>query len=67
LIDPHFEVIEKFGTFASQRDYRKKLAAWQVRMFQELSKYYDTNLVAVIMAPMFPEQSRNTLWKMRLK
>jgi len=67
LIDPHFDVIEKFGTFASQKDYKKKLEVWQTKMFQALNKYYDSNLVANIMAPMFPEDSRNTMWKLRLK
>ena len=67
LVDKHFVVTEKFGTFASQKDYKTKLEAWQLKMFQELNKYYDTNLVAVMMAPMFPEQARNCLWKMKLK
>lgn len=65
LVDPLFEVTEKYGTFASQKDYKQKLEAWQVKMYQELKRYYDSNLIAVIMAPMFPEQSRNTLWKMK--
>ena len=38
---------------------------WQKNMFEELGKYYDTNLMSVLMAPMFPEQSRNCLWVLR--
>lgn len=36
-------------------------------MFSELRKYYDTNLLSNIMAPFFPEQSRNTLWVLKVK
>lgn len=67
LIKPHFEVIAKYGTFASQKDYKKLMTPAQQEMFKDLSAYYDSNLVAVLFAPLFPEQSRNTLWKLKLK
>lgn len=67
LIEPHFEVIEKFGTFASQKDYKHLLTDPQKEMYTALNRYYDSNLLAVLFAPLFPEQSRNTLWKMKLK
>lgn len=67
LIKPKFEIIEKFGTFASQKDYKPFLTAAQKQMYNDLSKYYDSNLVAVLFAPLFPEKSRNTLWKLKLK
>jgi SAM-dependent methyltransferase len=67
LVDRHFTVTEKFGTFASQKDYKGKFEAWHLKMFTELNKYYCSNLISVMMAPMFPEQARNTLWKMKLK
>lgn len=67
LIEPRFDIIAKFGTFASQKDYKHLMDEPTKLMFDKLSRYYDSNLVAVIMAPLFPEQSRNTLWKMRLK
>ena len=38
---------------------------WQAWMFKALSDYYDSNLIANLMAPMFPEQSRNTLWVLK--
>jgi len=48
-------------------DYKHLLNDWQVKMFEELKAYYDSNLLSVIMAPFFPEQSRNTLWVLKRK
>lgn len=67
LIEERFDIVEVFGTFASQKDYKGLLNDWQQRMFEGLSKYYDSNLVSVLIAPFFPEQSRNCLWKFKLK
>lgn len=40
---------------------------WQKEMFEGLRGYYDANLISNIMAPFFPEQSRNTLWVLKRK
>lgn len=58
---------DHFGTFASQRDYKPYMNEWQKEMYIHLTKYYDINLVANLMAPFFPEQSRNTLWVLKKK
>ena len=60
------KIIDKFGTFASIKDYKHELAEgpeWKELMFEHLTKYYDSNLVSVLMAPFFPKQSRNILWR----
>ena len=62
-----FEIINTFGTFASQKDYRQYMNEWQKEMFDGLTKYYDSNLVSNLMAPFFPEQSRNCLWTLKIK
>lgn len=63
-----FEILEKFGTFASQKDYKGTLNEWQQQMFDALSKYYDTNLLANLMAPVIDaEFARNTLWVLKRK
>ncbi len=64
LINSGFRIVEKFGTFASVKDYKHLMNEHQKYVFEQLSKYYDSNLISVIMAPMFPEQSRNTVWIM---
>ena len=40
---------------------------WQKQMFESLHEYFDVNLLANLMAPMFPEQSRNCLWQLKIK
>lgn len=62
-----FEIKSKFGTFASQSDYKMLMADWQEKMFAELSKYYSSTWISVMFAPMFPEHSRNTLWVLNQK
>ena len=41
--------------------------AWQREMLKALEQYYDSNLIANIMAPMFPDMARNTLWVLKRK
>lgn len=61
-----FTILKKFGTFASQRDYIGTLNSWQKEMFSTLREYYDSNLVANIMAPIIePELARNTFWVLK--
>ncbi len=67
LLLKYFDIVEYFGTFASAKDYKPFMSDWQIKMFETLKEYYDSNLVSNIMAPMFPEQSRNTLWVLKRK
>ena len=58
-----FKILNKYGTFASQSEYKDKLyAEGYGKLFEGLSEYYDSNLVAVLFAPLYPEHSRNVLW-----
>lgn len=66
LEEAGFQVVKKFGTFASQRDYKATLNEWQRQMYDALAEYYDTNLIANLMAPVVPaEQARNCLWVLK--
>jgi SAM-dependent methyltransferase len=65
LLSGYFDIIYKFGTFASSRDYKSYMNDWQTNMYNELRKYYDSNLVSNLMAPFFSEHSRNTLWVLK--
>lgn len=67
LLSRHFVIEEYFGTFASERDYKPFMNEWQIKMFESLKEYYDSNLVSNIMAPFFPSKSRNTLWVLKNK
>lgn len=62
ILKSGFKIINKFGTFASVKDYKPLMNEWQTNMYENLKEYYDSNLISNIMAPLFPEHSRNTLW-----
>lgn len=66
-IEKFFIIEKKFGTFASIRDYKPLMNEWQTNMFNSLKDYYDSNLLSNLMAPMFPEKSRNCLWVLKQK
>lgn len=58
------KVDEVYGTFASQKDYKKLMAPAEREVFDKLSKYYDSNVVSCMFAPLYAEQSRNCIWKL---
>lgn len=59
------EIERVYGTFASQKDYKKLMDPCQTKVFNALNEYYDSNVVSCLMAPMFPEFSRNCLWRVK--
>jgi 2-polyprenyl-3-methyl-5-hydroxy-6-metoxy-1,4-benzoquinol methylase len=62
-LEERFLIKGHWGTFASIKDYQTKLSMSQAEMFHQLREYYDTNYLATIFAPLFPEASRNVLWE----
>lgn len=64
LIDLKFTIEDAWGTFASMKDYKDKLDVHQKAVYTKLSEYFDTNVLACIFAPIFPEYSRNCLWQL---
>lgn len=61
-----FEIYEKFGTFASQSDYLEILKNdGYENLFNKLNKYYDSNIISIIFAPLYPEKSRNVIWHLK--
>lgn len=62
-----FNIKNVWGTFASQKDYKNYLDENTKIMFEKLKKYYDSNLLSNIMAPLYPEYSRNCIWECNLK
>lgn len=67
LLSDRFVIENVWGTFASQKDYKNHMNEWQKTMFYKLNEYYDTNLLSNLIAPFFPQYSRNCLWKLRMK
>lgn len=82
LEDLSYHVVGVWGTFASISDYQNLLDNvvtfdWQtgkinsstnlVPIFNALRNYYDTNVLATIFAPLFPDKARNCLWHLTRK
>jgi 2-polyprenyl-3-methyl-5-hydroxy-6-metoxy-1,4-benzoquinol methylase len=63
LQEAGFFVKKIWGTFASQKDYASKMTDGEREVFEILSEYYDTNVLSIIMAPLYPENSRNCIWE----
>lgn len=57
-----FEIQKRYGTFASIRDYENFLQPEVAFTFNKLRDYYDTNYLATILAPLYPDHSRNVLY-----
>lgn len=67
-LETYFDIQHKYGTFASIKDYKMDLQGWKREMFDALREYYDTNLLANLMAPVIPaERARNCLWVLKAK
>lgn len=73
LLLKHFRIEDHWGTFMSQKDLEKALAAQPVGKATEmqatwdrLRSYYGSEPMAIVYAPLFPEFARNCLWKLTL-
>ena len=64
-----FELVNHWGTFASQKDIEPVLYETGPNdltiAYQYLKDYYDSNLLSVLFAPLYPRYSRNCLWHLR--
>lgn len=68
LLLERFDLINHWGTFASQRDVEDALKLSPASgMYQRLKEYYDSNTLAVLFAPLYPSLARNCLWELRKK
>jgi 2-polyprenyl-3-methyl-5-hydroxy-6-metoxy-1,4-benzoquinol methylase len=56
------QVNNVYGTFASQRDLKPVLSREELEIFERLKAYYDSNVLATFLAPLYAYQSRNCLW-----
>ena len=73
LLSQNFTIVNTWGTFASQRDIEPMIFTNQIegahleQAYESLKSYYDSNLLSIIFAPLFPKQSRNAMWHVRVK
>lgn len=62
LHDGGWYIEENYGTFASIKDYKKHLNEAELNLFNSLSEYYHSDVLATIFAPLYPQYSRNNIW-----
>ena len=65
-----FDIIHRYGTFASQKEIEPVLYETGSNdltiAYEYLKDYYDSNILSCFLAPLFPKYSRNVLWEVRL-
>ena len=66
-LESMFTIEAHFGTFASQSEILLALNSHERDLFERLRRYYDSNVLSVIFAPLYPSLSRNVMWQLRVK
>lgn len=57
-----FEVVDRFGTFASQPDIARVATEAELAIVKKLKRYYTGEVVACFLAPLYPDNARNNIW-----
>lgn len=66
-LESRFTLENHYGTFASLKDYTPLMSAEELKLLAKLKEYYNSAMVASIMAPLYPQASRNVLWSLKKK
>lgn len=56
------EVIQRYGTFANVNAIKKVMTAEQRVVFDQLKTWYGNDIMSCLMAPLYPDASRNNYW-----
>ncbi len=67
-LEKNFIIEAHYGTFASQTDIKLDIEnnGWR-SLWLKLHKYYDSNVLSLIFAPLFPNNARNCIWQLKVK
>ena len=65
ILNKHFIIEKKYGTFASQTDIKSVLNECEKKLFDCLKEYYYSHMLAIIFASLYPSVSRNILWVLK--
>jgi SAM-dependent methyltransferase len=59
-----FRVLERYGTFASKPAIKAAMGGKpeQVELYNRLEKWFGGEVMSVLLAPLYPDHSRNNLW-----
>lgn len=67
VLERHFEIEAVYGTFMNQRDLKKVWSPEEMVLFDQLHEYYDSNVLAIMFAPLHAAEARNAIWRLKLK
>lgn len=75
LLEKHFKIEDRWGTFLSQKDLEVALERdtslalrTELRsIWNRLNTYYGAEPMAIVFAPLFPQYARNCIWKLTVK
>lgn len=56
------KVVQRYGTFASFHEIKKAAKPEHLATLMDLKTYYDGEVLATFLAPLYPDASRNNLW-----
>lgn len=59
-------VENRFGTFASAPAIRRVASEEDLRLIERLKPYYGGEYLSIVLAPLYPDASRNNLWVLKL-
>ena len=65
LFEAGWNVKENYGTFAGKPELYEHMQPEHKRVWDALAKYYSIPVLSTILAPLYPEHSRNNLWVCR--
>lgn len=65
IVRAGFKVEKRYGTFISSHDLKKVAKTDELAVYNRISEYYGTDVTAMFLAPLYPDQSRNNLWILR--
>jgi 2-polyprenyl-3-methyl-5-hydroxy-6-metoxy-1,4-benzoquinol methylase len=57
-----FTVAQRYGTFASKPQIRPALTPAERDVYDRLEKWYGGEVMSCLMAPLYPDASRNNMW-----
>lgn len=66
VLEKHLVIEKVYGTFMNQADLKKVWQPEEADLFERLHEYYDSNVLAIIFAPLHAKEARNCIWRLRL-
>ncbi len=66
-LEKNFTIEAHYGTFASQSDIEPNLSECEKEVYLKLKEYYDSNFISILMAPIYPQHSRNAIYRCKIK